>query len=150
VFKFTIVPERFFAPEKASEILSEVVAVDEPSSVKNIELPQYKAVLIYSGEDASAAALSDMVCKASEIGDYNKIVVDCCDRELYVVVAVGDKLLLCNRFDAPDKVTALYFIFAALKQFQINPEISVLHTCRISDASLRSDLFRYFKSVESL
>ncbi|MBQ1750705.1 MAG: DUF3822 family protein, partial [Bacteroidales bacterium] len=69
---------------------------------------------------------------------------------LYLVIAQGKSLLLCNVYEAVDFTTAEYFIFLALKKLQLNPEISTvsLHTPVSGDEEM--SLYRYFKSVESI
>ena len=50
------------------------------------------------------------------LADYNKILASYMDGHLYLTVAQGKSLLLCNSFQAPDFTTAEYFIFLALKK----------------------------------
>ena len=67
-----------------------------------------------------------------------------------VAVAAGDRLLLCNSYPAADEVTAQYFLFAALRQFQINPEVTTVHFYGEAGETIKGDLFRHFASVEEL
>ena len=59
-------------------------------------------------------------------------------------------LALCNSYPAADEVTAQYFLFAALRQFQINPEVTTVHFYGEAGETIKGDLFRHFASVEEL
>jgi len=150
VLKFTLVPESFFDKEHARQILADAALLEEDAVVEYKELPQYKAVLIYSGDGERAMSLCRMLDVSYNLPDYNKVVVNFSSQIADIVIAQGKKLLLCNSFLATDNVTAQYFIFAALKQFQLNPEVTVLHFMEGTPISLQNDLFRFFKSVETL
>ena len=76
--------------------------------------------------------------------------LDLCVKRFDIVVAAGDRLLLCNSFPAADEVTAQYFLFAALHQFQVNPEVTTVHFFGEADEAVKGDLFRHFASVEVL
>jgi hypothetical protein len=72
------------------------------------------------------------------------------DGVLYLVIAQGKSLLLCNSYQAPDFTTAEYFIFLAMKKLQLNPEVSsICFRTPLSEEDEMS-LYRYFKSVDQL
>ena len=150
MFKYTLIPEGFFSPEKAAELLGSVVILEKSESVESLELPCYKAVLLYAGPAARARLIAAMVEAAAGLAVYNKVVVHLGDGVVDLVVAAGDRLLLVNSYPAPDGVSAQYFLFAALRQFQINPEVTSVHFFGEADESLKGDLFRHFASVEVL
>lgn len=150
MLKFTLIPEAYFSPEAAADLLSKVVILEKNYSVKSLELPCYKAVLLYAGADSAARRIADMLETAAALDRYNKVVVHLEEDTVELVVAAGDRLLLCNAFPAADPVTAQYYLFAALKQFQINPELTTVHFLGEADETIKSDLFRHFSSVEML
>ena len=157
MLRYTLVPEDFFSPDAARGLLNRVVKVGDQEVVKYKELPQYKAVLLYvctPGAEDAVGKIASMVAAAAEAGKYNRVVVryDASDGagRLDIVLVAGPRLLLVNSFAAPDSVTAEYYIFAALKQFQINPELTVVYFCGEAPFSMKEDLFRYFSAVESL
>lgn len=113
-----------------------------------MELPSYEAVLVYTGDDSRALAISEMVKEAACIDKYNKVLARLGDGFVDILVAEGKKLLLVNTFPAADLVTAQYFIFASLRQFQVNPEVTTIYFLGDTPDSIMEDLFRYFKSVE--
>ncbi|MCQ2136950.1 MAG: DUF3822 family protein [Bacteroidales bacterium] len=168
--KFTLVPEQFFSPEGAREILSEVVTLSENDVVESVALARYGAVAVYSvsGTGTLGRVLSDMLLHVDgtkarllpeqyymmenldEISDYNKIVASYADGYLYLAVAQGRTLLLCNSFEASDFTTAQYFIFMVMRRFQLNPEVSTIYFRTPLSAEEEESLYAYFKSVEVL
>ena len=91
-----------------------------------------------------------MLNQLSEIQDYNKILASYMDGHLYLVIAQGKSLLLCNSFQAPDFTTAEYFVFLALKKLQLNPELSSIYFRTPLTEEQEFSLYRYFKNVERL
>ena len=150
MLKYTLVPEGYFSPEAAADLLGRAVVLGKTDSVKSLELPCYKAVLLYAGDDADARRLAEMLAAAAALDRYNKVVVHLGDDVVDIVLAAGEKVLLCNSFPAADAVTAQYFLFAALRQFQINPEVSTVYFFGEADEAVKGDLFRHFASVEAL
>ena len=159
MLRYTLVPEDFFSPEAARELLGRVVKVDAQDVVKYTELPQYKAVLVYidtPSTTSSILTIADMVEEASRIGRYNRIVArytapdEDSGGRVDIVLVSGPRLLFVNSFAAQDCVTAQYYIFAALRQFQINPELTAVYLHGEVPFEMREDLFRYFPVVENL
>ena len=150
MLKYTLIPEGYFSPDKAADLLSQVAVLEESESVESLELPCYKAGLLYAGDEVAARCIAGMLTAAASLSCYNKIVMHLGYGVADIVLAAGDKLLLCNSFPAADAVTAQYFLFAAIKQFQINPELSTVHFYGEADESIKGDLFRHFASVEVL
>ena len=150
MLKYTLIPEGYFSQEAAADLLGKVVILEKSDSVKSMELPCYKAVLLYAGDVADAQRLSGMLAAAAGLDRYNKVVVHQGPAAVDIVIAAGEKLLLCNSYPAADPVTAQYFLFAALHQFQINPEVTTVHFFGEADEAVKGDLFRHFASVEVL
>jgi hypothetical protein len=135
-----------------------------------VDVPQFASVLVYSntiGESLSRV-ISEMVLKTdgnvshplpelyfmlshlSDIQEYNKILASYKDGYLYLVVAQGRTLLLCNAYQAQDFTTAEYFIFLVMKKLQLNIEMSTIYfrTSLAEDEEI--SLYRYFKNVEQI
>ncbi len=145
--KFTLVPSVFFSPDKARETLSEVVELDDEDRVDVVEFPEFNAVLLFSGP---VGGICYMLRKLPEIKDYNKIVASYSDGCLYLVIAQGKSLLLCNSFQAQDFTTAEYFIFLAMKKLQLNPEVSTISFRTELTEEQEMSLYRYFKNVDKI
>ena len=94
--------------------------------------------------------LYHMLMALEQIQDYNKIMASYKDGYLYLVIAQGRTLLLCNAFQAQDFTTAEYFIFHAMKKLQLNVEMSTIHFRTSLTEDEEISLYRYFKNVEQL
>lgn len=150
MFKYTLVPASFFSEADADRILSEAVQLSEQDKVIYKELPHYKAVLVYVDTDAAASVIAELMGDAVGIAEHNKIIAAHRDGSLHLVIVTGDKLLLANSYPAPDHVTAEYFIFAAMKQFQINPQVSTIYIKGEAKPEMLDDIVKYCKGVEKL
>lgn len=152
MFRYTLVPEGFFTPAEAHTILSEAVRLTETDKVNYQELPQLKAVLVYAlteGEEA-LPPIAPLLEQVSSIGEHNKVAA-CFDGEaLHLVIVTGTKLLLANSYPASDPVTAEYFLFAAMKQLQINPQVTTVYLTEPASPEMMDDIVRYCKGVETL
>ncbi len=150
---YTLVPASFFVEEDSYRLLSQVVQIGESDSVRHIELPEYGAVLVYAcpcPEVDRTPLIYEMIKMLTRIGEHNKVVFRIEDGAVHIAMAEGDRLLLANSYPADDFVTAEYFIFAALKEFQVNPEVTVVYFAGNIEYEQRAALFRYFKGVESV
>lgn len=151
-YKCTLVPKPFFNEASALSLLSEVATLDDKDTAEYIDVPLYNAVLVYSGIPGSSA-LPEMyyLLKCTEkIEEYNKIVASYADGRLYLVVAQGKSLMLCNSFVAADFTTAEYFLFMVLKKFQMNSEVSSVYFRTGLTEEQKMSLYRYFKAVETI
>ena len=166
--KVALVPEQFYSPETASRLLADVVMLKENDRVESVSVPEYGAVMLYSnniGETLTRVVSETVMCvdgsKASplpvmyymlkelvKLQDYNKIIAAYMDGILYLALAQGSTLLLCNSYKAPDFTTAQYFIFLAMKKLQLNPEMSTLTFMTRLDEEQEMSVYRYFRSVE--
>lgn len=166
--KVALVPSQFFDPASARQALGDVVALRDEDQVSSVEVPDFGAVLVYSNsiDESLSKVISQSVLTTSgekaevlpemyfilrelrNISEYNKILASYMDGHLHLAVAQGRTLLLCNVFDAADFTTAEYFIFMALKKFQLNPEVSVIRFRTPLSKNEEMSLYRYFKSVE--
>ena len=167
--KFTLVPEHFFSPERAREILAETVTLNPEDQASYAALPQVGAVAVFSTSrccqlarviheslrrtDGSKGELYPeqyhMLKALDSITDYNKIIASYADGYLHLVVAQGRTLLLCNSFEAADFTTAEYFLFLVLRKFQLNPEVSTLYFRTPLRQEEEESLYGYFHAVES-
>ena len=168
--KCALVPQQFHKPEISRQILSQVADVTDSDPVEYVSVPQFASVLVYSnaiGESLSRV-ISDMVLRTDGsrtaplpelyhmlqclnlISDYNKILASYKDGYLYLVIAQGNTLLLCNSYQAQDFTTAEYFIFLAMKKLQLNMEMSSVYFRTELAEEEEISLYRYFKNVEQI
>ncbi|MBO7192233.1 MAG: DUF3822 family protein [Bacteroidales bacterium] len=168
--KVTLVPQQFHDDRADVHMLSDVADVRDGDSVASVDVPDFGAVLVYSntiGETLSKAVSETVLDYAGnkakplpemyymlrtvlDLPDYNKILASYMDGYLYLVIAQGRSLLLCNSFQAPDFTTAEYFIFLAMKKLQLNPEVSTICFRTPLSEEDEMSLYRYFKNVESV
>ena len=168
--KCALVPKQFFSPETAREMLSDVADLNDSDPVSYIDVPDYAAVMVYSnsiGETLSKVIsetvrtvggekstprpeLYYMLNSLSAIKDYNKILASYADGYLYLAIAQGKTLLLCNSYQAQDFTTAEYFVFMAMKKLQLNPEVSTIYFRTPLSEGDELSLYRYFKSVDCI
>ena len=168
--KATLVPSQFFVESEARTVLSEVADIEDTDPVDFVPIPEQAAVLIFS--TAIGETLSKVICETvlrpdgtkarilpemyfmlremPSIKEYNKILASYMDGVLYLLIAQGKSLLLCNSFQAPDFTTAQYFIFLSMKKLQLNPEVSTICLRTPLAEEDEMSLYRYFKSVEKL
>ena len=168
--KCALVPAQFYNPASARTSLADVTWLSDSDPVEAVDVPEFGAVMIYSnaiGETLSRV-LSETVLRTdgsksvplpelyfmlrqmSSLTEYNKILASYVDGYLYLTIAQGKTLLLCNSFQAPDFTSAQYFIFLALKKLQLNPEVSTICFRTPLTEDQEMSLYRYFKSVESI
>ena len=145
---FTLVPSEFFAEETARDMLSEVVPLKGGEPLSFIEIPAFKAVMVYVGD--RRPEVYGMLMSVCKVKEYNKILISFNGGWLNLVLAQGDSLLLCNTYTVPDFTTALYYLFAVMKKFQINPEISTVYFMGELKSEEVISLCNYFKSAEAL
>ena len=168
--KFALVPSQFHDPSQMTQMLSEVADVSKDDVVEAVPVPQFASVLLYSETAAGTLprVVSEMVLKTDgsraevlpevfymlsaldSIEDYNKIVISYMDGYLYLVIAQGRTLMLCNAYAAQDFTTAQYFMFLALKKLQLNPEVSAVYSRTPLSEDQEMSLYRYFKNVEHI
>lgn len=149
----TLVPTHFFNTTSARETLAEVACLKEGDVVKWADVPQYDAVLLYAVENERVEALPELWYLLQDLPkckDYNKIVASYKENHLYLAIAQGGSLLLANVFEAPDFTTAEYYVFLAMKQLQLNPEVSTICMRSLIGPEEEMSLYRYFKSVEQI
>ena len=91
-----------------------------------------------------------MLRTLNQITDYNRIVASYVDGVLYLVIAQGKTLQLCNSYQAPDFTTAEYFLFMAMKKLQLNMEMSTVYFRTPLTADQEISLYRYFMNVEQV
>ncbi|MBP5676204.1 MAG: DUF3822 family protein [Bacteroidales bacterium] len=168
--KVALVPESFFDGASARAALEEVTSLGLEDTVEWVSVPEVGAVLVYSltiGESLSKVLSQTVLTESgeqprvlpemyylirtlSDIEDYNKIVASWRDGWLHLVIAQGKSLRLANVFQAPDFTTAQYFLFLAMKQLQLNPEVSTVSFRTPLDMDSSMSLYRYFKAVVQL
>ena len=140
------------------------------ASIRRIPVPEFAAELVYSptiGEMLSrtiSRAVLDEDGNAPEVlpemyyilkdllkvEEYNRIVASYAAGYLHLGISQGRNLLLANVFRAADFTTAEYFLFLAIRNLQLNPEVTSVYFRTPLSGEEEMSLYRYFKSVERL
>lgn len=147
--RFTLVPRQFFVEEDARNILSDAVSMESGLDVAYVDIPECGAVLLY--EDTGDGRMPEvwfLLSMLNGISDYNKVIASFARGRLFLVIAEGRTLRLCNSYDAQDFTTAEYYIFLAMRRFQLNPEMSAIYFHTPLSEEQEMSLYRYFRSVE--
>lgn len=151
--KVTLVPGQFYCSDTAFEQLAGVVHLEKGEPVRVMGVPEFAAVLIYSPENVASDDIpitAFMLKHILKLQEYNKILAAYQDGVLYLCIAQGKSLLLCNTFEAVDFTTAEYFIFLALKKLQLNPEMSSITFVTPLSEQEKMSLYHYFNNVDIL
>lgn len=167
--KVTLVPAQFLRRGGERGMLSSVAELADGDAVMSVEVPEYAAVMLWSPSPGEklAGTLRDTVLRVdgsraeilpelywmlrslSGIPQYNKIVASFDGSRLYLVIAEGKSLRLCNVFEAADFTTAEYWIFSAMKGLQLNPDVSDIFFRTPLTEDEEISLCSYFRSVEN-
>ncbi|MCL1974142.1 MAG: DUF3822 family protein [Bacteroidetes bacterium] len=160
---FTLVPDTVFVPEKAAQILASIHHIHDLDEVYYYPLPPLKAVCIYSIPNALATPILKAVKKtrfysvaiplikiATSLPGHTRVLFYPHQDYLYLGLVREQQLLLCNAYEAPQVNTALYFLFLALHQWQLNPESILLYLAGMCSKPLIQLLSRYFPRIISL
>ncbi|MCQ2184897.1 MAG: DUF3822 family protein [Bacteroidales bacterium] len=150
---FCLVPEKFADPARERDLLAEVATLGPKDKVHSFRIPEFGAVAVYSfSEEEDKGELPRQIWMlqslASDTENYNRIIAAVDGGRLYLVMAQGRSLLLCSNYSCSDFTTAQYYIFAAMKKFQLNPQVSTVRFCTpLSDEEIQS-LCNYFRKVD--
>ena len=168
--KVALVPSSFFDESSMRQCLADTVILDEGDEVCHIAVPEFAAELVYSptiGEMLSrtiSRAVLDEDGNAPEVlpemyyilkdllkvEEYNRIVASFAAGYLHLGISQRRNLLLANVFRAADFTTAEYFLFLAIRNLQLNPEVTSVYFRTPLSGEEEMSLYRYFKSVERL
>jgi hypothetical protein len=166
--KVALIPEQFFSPEAARQMLDDVTDIGQDDQIEYIRMPEMASVLVFSNSigETLSRVISETVRRTDgtkspllpemyymlrqlySLPEYNKIMASYKDGILYLIIAQGKSLMLCNTYKAPDFTTAQYFIFLAMKKLQLNPEVSTISFRTELAEEDEMSLYRYFKSVD--
>ena len=160
---FTLVPSKVFSPNTAASLLKAVYPIDDLDEVAHYSLEALDMVCIYSTPQYLSQSMImhhkhtqfysiaiPILQRIMRLEGHCRALFFYWDQHLYLALAREDQLLLCNAYKATQFETALYFLFAVLHQWQLNPVSLRLHVGgQLQNAHLNT-LCRYFPHVLAL
>lgn len=158
--KHTLVPNNLFQEAHAAAILKELFELDDLDEVNFKELPQIGATCIF----AIPAPISAMILKYQRKAvflahviplfnflasqkDFSRAMLHYTPSFIHVILMQGDKLLLCNAYAIDRFTSALYYVFFALKQWQMNPHSLNLYISGAYKPMHLKQLTQFFPSI---
>ncbi len=168
--KCTLIPNNFFRKEDLTNVLDSVVELGKDDIIDYVDVEQYSSKLVFSNSISESLSsiirhtvLTTAGTKArilpelyfilrdlNKCNEYNKILISYKDAHLHIAIAQGKTLILANTYSAVDFTTAQYFLFLAMKNLHLNPEISTVCLRTPLEQDDEMSLYRYFKAVEKI
>lgn len=158
--RHTLIPSSLFKPERAIEILEQLFDVAYLDEINYTTINPLESTCIY----ALPAPVNAMVAKHQhkakfyagiipllryimEQKEYSRALMCYTPTHADLILMQGERLLLCNSYAVDRFRTALYFLFFALKQWQLNPKsLSLYITGSFTQAHMKQ-LCTFFPSV---
>jgi len=160
---FTLIPESAFIPDNAAAILQSVHTINDLDEIYFYPLQQFGAICIYSIPNSISAPLFKiqpairfysiavpMIQMTAPLYGHTRVLFFYRNQYLYLTLMKEKQLLLCNAYHAPEFTTALYFLFFALHQWQLNPESLCLYISGQISKQNRQLLHNYFPLIHFL
>lgn len=133
--KYTLVPETLYQPEMAARTLQTLFSLNEMDEVACTPFSFAQAqcvyalpgvvdvtILKYQREARFSANVVPLSRFLQQQPEYSRALFYYgTSGHAHVMLMQGDQLLLCNAYEADSFTSALYYLFFALKQWQINP-----------------------------
>ncbi|MFY9116615.1 MAG: DUF3822 family protein [Bacteroidales bacterium] len=158
--RYTLIPTKLFTPEKAVEVLNQLFNVAYLDEVNYTTVQPLEASFIY----ALPAPVNAMVVKHQhkakfyagvipllsfimEQKEYSRALLHYTPTHVHLILMQGERLLLCNAYAIDRFKTALYFLFFALKQWQLNPKSLSLYITGALKPLHMKQLCTFFPSV---
>ncbi len=162
-WKYVLVPVEYFDKSDYRSHLAGIRDISENDTVRTLDLPSRKAVMVYafpSDVQASLSVLSKnikfypltylLIDRLASICDNNRLIAAFSDGVLHIVAGERDRLLFANSFPAGDIATAEYFIFSVCKEVFFNPGHTYVHIYGNAGAFMENELGKYFAGIRYL
>ena len=160
---FTLVPSLVFSPDTAASLLKAVCPIGDLDEVSHYALGFNDMVCIYSVPQYLSQSFIKhhkhtqfysiavpILQKIRHLDGHSRALFFYWDQHLYLALAEADQILLCNAYKAAHFETALYYLFSALHQWQLNPMSLRLHISGQLQSAHTNLLCQYFPHVLSL
>ncbi len=157
---FTLIPKDFYTPQMGKAALMEQFGLEGEYSFHSIPYNKENAVIAYAlphgleyGEDGDCNALpfvTRLLEETGQITGYNKVVFhyNCAKKLSHTIICTGEELKLANSFKADSFESALYFLFLAIQQLQMNPKQCIVRVCCHMTPQQEAIISRFFNGIE--
>lgn len=158
--KYALVPLKLFREEDAWQQLKQLHLPDEYEEIDHALLESQQIAFVFAANSTFLniikkiqpqfrvfPSIYPIIKNAGLFPEHNKIFVQYHKGNIHVIITEGTKLLFCNSYPAIHFNTALYFIFLALKQTQLNQEQTTLFTSGNFRDEEIYNLTKYFPKV---
>ena len=161
--KYALVPLKMFREEDAWQQFRQLHTLDEYEEIDTAVLEGQQIAVIFAANSTFLNIIKKIqpqfrvfpsvypiIRNTGLFPEHNKIFVQYHKGNVHVIITEGTKLLFCNSFPAIHFNTALYFIFLALKQTQLNQEQTTLFASGNFRDEEIYNLTKYFPKVRFL
>lgn len=157
---FTLVPESLFSPQIKSSYLQNLFNLETGMAAKSVKLEGTAAFMVYAypeifdswqQSDKNIYPLSlYFYNRLMEMKSHNKVImsIDRRHKITHIAAAVGNDLKLINTYNTGDFNSALYYLFLALKELQLNPALTHIRLYNTIDSQKMELLNNYFNTIE--
>ncbi len=159
-YKHTLIPTSLFQPDQALEVLNQLFQTADLDEVNYSPVDILDATCIYALPAPVSAAVFKHQHKAGfyasvipllryilERKEYSRALMHFTPSHVDLILMQGERLLLCNSYAIDRFSTGMYFLFFALKQWQLNPRsLSLFVSGSLKPAHLKQ-LCSFFPSV---
>jgi len=127
--RYALVPYDYHSTGKERDLLSRLFEVGK-DNVKSVDIPSLGSAFIYASSDSdegSVPASCLMLNKLQEVKEAHKLLVRFSGGLVTVVLSDREHLLFVNSFPVSSFADSVYFIMAAMREVNFEPEHTVIH-----------------------
>ena len=157
---FTLIPKELYSREVGTAALKEQFSLDGGYIFNEYTFEQANAVVCYAYDEKyyNSCAPGELVYpfivklldETRKIESYNKVIFHYSKSKgiSHTVICMGDELKLANSFKADSFESALYFLFLAIHQLQMNPKQCIVRVCSEITQEQEETISAFFSGTE--
>lgn len=157
---FTLIPKEYYTPQFGKAALMEQFGLEGEYFFHSIPYNKANAVIAYAlppaeenGADSCCTPVpfaKRLLEETGQITGYNKVVFhyNSIKKLSHTIICTGEELKLANSFKADSFESALYFLFLAIRQLQMNPKQCIIRVCCHMTPQQEALISRFFNGVE--
>ncbi len=158
---FTLIPKELFDNNTFTNVLSDMFELDNNNlNIKYVFIEQFNAYMVYAIDKTICNKMTVdkelyplalyFIDNVKNINGYNKVIlnIDKKNNITHIVIAQDKELKLINTYSTGNFKDALYYLFLALKNLQINAALTNICIYNIIDDKKADILNNYFNKIE--